>query len=128
MDMTGRGAGRGRRKRRAGRNAQILKEGEGGLKHTGQFIERQTVTLGPIATERRAEAFESKMKMTRGRKSERKRVKVIRNLGGSESGGKKRRRSRINKSDSHRFFLFSQGRQFSADLKGEPWLSRCVGE
>lgn len=79
MDMTGRGRGRGRRKRRAGRNARILKK-EG--KRAGQFIERQTVTLGPIATGRRAEAFESEMKKNWGGKVSRvqKRVKVIRNL------------------------------------------------
>lgn len=35
-----------------------------------------------------------------------------------------RERKRINKSGSHAVLVLLQGRQFSADLKGEPWLSR----
>lgn len=78
MDMTGRGGG----KRRKEESAKGRTDTEEAGKHTGQFIERQTVTLGPVATGRRAEASESEMKKNWGGGASRvrKRVKVIRNL------------------------------------------------
>lgn len=124
MDMTGRGGGGGR-KRRAGRNAQILKT-EGG-EARGQFIERQTATLGPIATGRRAKAFESEMKKNWGKVSGvRKRVKVIRNLQERAEVGKAGREEQNKQVRLVRLLL--QGRQFSSDLKGESagWAERAA--
>lgn len=83
--------------------------------YRGQFIERQTVTLGPIATGRRAAAFESEMKKDWGGKVSRvrERMKVIRKLrerveaggwgGGVGWGGRKR----INKSDRPHVFRWA---------------------
>lgn len=62
------GHDRKRRRRKKEESGKERTDTEEEGKHTGQFIERQTVTLGPIATGRRTEAFESEMKKSRGEK------------------------------------------------------------
>lgn len=116
---------RRRQKEESGKERTDTEDGGGEVR--GQFIERQTATLGPIATGRRAKAFESEMKKNWGKVSGvRKRVKVIRNLQERAEVGKAGREEQNKQVRLARLLL--QGRQFSSDLKGESagWAERAA--